>query len=91
MVLTGRGHDACESKKDDGGGNAVVQATFDVESLADSTRHPPVRHDRGAEGRVSRGQGGTHKKGVPRTHTQHDRGRKSAQRDGQRETQTQQP
>ena len=78
VVQTGRGRDACDSKNDDGSGNPVVESTFDVEGLPDSTRHPSVRHDRRAQGRVSRGQGGTHEKGVPRTHSQHDNGGNSA-------------
>ena len=56
---------------------------LDVEGLPDSTRHPSVRHDRRAEGRVSRGESGTHEKGKPRTHSQHDNGGNSAQRNGQ--------
>ena len=91
VVQTGRGRDACDSNNDDGSGNPVVQATFDVEGLPDSTRHPSVRHDCGAEGRVSRGQGGTHEEGVPRTHSQHDNGGNGAQRNGQRKSQSQQP
>ncbi len=60
-VQTGRGRDAGDGHNDNGRRDTVVEAALHVEGLADSTRHPPVRHDRGAEGRVGRSQGSAQK------------------------------
>jgi hypothetical protein len=68
VFQTGGGRDAGEGKNDDSRGDAVVQPAFHVEGLADSTRYPPVSHDCGTEGRVRRGQRGTHHEGAPRIH-----------------------
>ena len=51
--FSGDGHQRhCDHRS----GDAVIQSAFHVERLPHSIRHPAIRHDRGAKGRVSWGE-----------------------------------